>query len=248
MWGNRMNVILCGYNWTGAKALKILKDKGHNVFVYTHKMENCCVDVEGMCIRQNIPYTFEKIRLDNMPFIPDVICSIYYRYIIGADVIEAVQGRIFNLHPALLPKYRGCSSLTWAMINGEEKCGFTYHYIDNNCDTGDIIIQREVMIEPFDTQSTLYNRVMFEAMDYFYEAFGKVAANKPGTPQSGESSLYKRGCPMGGILETDSSAAYADRFIRAMINPPYKPAQCEGKSIYTIREFLEMKDNYEGGR
>ena len=61
-------------------------------------------------------------------------------------------------------------------------------------------------------------------------------------------SLYKRGCPMGGILETGSSAAYADRFIRAMINPPYKPAQCEGKSIYTIREFLEMKDNYEGGR
>lgn len=237
-----MKVILCGYNWTGAKALEILMDKGHDIFVYTHKTENCCVDVEGMCIRYNVPYTLDKIELDNMPFIPDVISSVYYRYIIDKDVINAVQGKIFNLHPALLPKYRGCSSLTWAMINGEKKCGFTYHYIDKNCDAGDIIIQKEIEIEPFDTQNTLYNRVMFEAMDWFYEAFEKVAMKIPGMPQTGESSLYKRGCPMEGCLEVDSSVEYADRFIRAMINPPYKPAQCQGKYIYTMKEFMDLKE------
>lgn len=85
-----------------------------------------------------------------MPFVPDVICSIYYRYIIGNDVIETVDGRIFNLHPALLPKYRGCSSLTWAMINGEKECGYTYHYINKTCDIGDIIFQNKITIEEFE--------------------------------------------------------------------------------------------------
>ena len=87
---------------------------------------------------------------------------------IKQDVIDIVNGKIFNLHPALLPKYRGCSSVTWAMINGEKECGFTYHYIDKGCDTGKIILQKAIKIEDFDTQLTLYNRVMFESMDYFW--------------------------------------------------------------------------------
>lgn len=181
--GRSMKIVLCGYNWTGCKALELLNDSGHEVFVFTHETKNCSADLEGLCIKRTIPYSKAKICMENMPFIPDIICSIYYRYIIDADVIKSVNGKIFNLHPSLLSKYRGCSSLTWAIINGESECGFTYHYIDEKCDTGKIILQKKIAIEDFDTQATLYNRVMFESMKSFLDVLKLVSEGYQGISQ-----------------------------------------------------------------
>ena len=47
-----MKVILCGYHWTGCKALELLIEDGHEVFVYTHKTENQIADLEGLCIKK----------------------------------------------------------------------------------------------------------------------------------------------------------------------------------------------------
>ncbi len=239
-----MQIILCGYHWTGCKALELLLEAGHEVFVYTHKTENCIADLEGLCIRKKVRYTLDKITADRLPFIPDMICSVYFRQIIKKDVIDAVGGRIFNLHPSLLPRYRGCSSLTWAMVNGEEECGFTYHYIDPGCDTGNIILQRKVKIEDFDTQLTLYNRVMFQSMEHFLDAVRLVEAGYPGKKQEGEATVYKRGCPMNGEIEDTMDFAMKERFVRAMCYPPYPAARYQGEEI---RSFQELLKKCEGG-
>lgn len=236
-----MKIILCGYHWAGCKALELLLEEDNEIFVFTHSMDKSVCDLEGLCIKKGIAYSLDKICVENMPFIPDVICSIYYRYIISKDVISLVSGKIFNLHPALLPKYRGCSSLTWAMINGEKECGYTYHYIDENCDTGNIILQKSLKIEEFDTQLTLYNRVMFEALKDFKDAFNKVVNGYPGNIQSGKPSYYKRGCPLDGKLDALMNETEAERFIRAMIYPPYPPAKYEGMEIFTIQEYKKFK-------
>lgn len=239
-----MKIILCGYHWTGCKALELLLEEEHEVYVYTHETENCVADLEGLCIRKNIGYSLEKIQVNNLPFVPDVICSIYYRYLIKQDVIDAVNGRIFNLHPALLPQYRGCSSLTWAMINGEEECGFTFHYIDAGCDTGNIILQKRIKIEDFDTQLTLYNRVMFESMRYFIEALHLVQQGYEGKVQEGTPTKYARGCPMEGIITDSMDEKMKERFIRAMCYPPYPAAQYKDQEI---RTFRDLKKIFEGG-
>jgi len=197
-----MKVILCGYHWTGCKALDLLLDKGHEVFVYTHESPYHIPSVKDMCIKRNISFSTGNISESDLPFIPDVICSIYYRYIIKKKIIDSCNGKIFNLHPSLLPKYRGCSSLTWAIINGESEAGFSYHYVDEGCDTGNILLQERIKIEEWDTQETLYNKVLFAAMDCFYEAFKMVASGTPGYPQTGEVSYFKRGCPFNGEIES----------------------------------------------
>lgn len=235
-----MKIILCGYHWTGCKALELLLDEGHEVYVYTHKTENYIADLEGLCIRKQIEYSLDKITAGNLPFVPDMICSIYYRWIIKQDVIDIVKGRIFNLHPALLPKYRGCSSLTWAMINGENKCGFTYHYINAGCDTGNIILQRSIQIEDFDTQLTLYNRVMFESMNCFLEAVHLVQNGYEGKVQEGVTTYYKRGCPLDGKITDEMDEQMKERFIRAMCYPPYPAAQYHGQEIATLRELQKF--------
>ena len=234
-----MRVILCGYHWTGCKALELLLQEGHEVYVYTHTTQNCIADLEGLCIKKNISYNLKKIEVNNLPFVPDMICSIYYRWIIKQDVIDIAKGKIFNLHPALLPKYRGCSSLTWAMINGEKECGFTYHYIDSGCDTGDIILQKSVKIEDFDTQLTLYNRVMFESMRYFSEVVHLVERGYEGEKQQGISTYYKRGCPYEGKISDSMNSEMKERFVRAMCYPPYPAAYYYEREIKTLRDLLK---------
>ena len=142
-------VILCGYNWAGCMALKWLKNEKHETFVFTHENPPYINSLSDLCERDKIKYSFSPINKDNLPFKPDIICSVYYRNQIPPEVINACEKKIFNLHPSLLPKYRGCSSLTWAMIKGDKQAGFSFHYIDDKFDNGNIIIQKKLPIFEF---------------------------------------------------------------------------------------------------
>lgn len=237
-----MKAILCGYHWTGCKALMHLLNAGYEVFVYTHASPYHISDLVTLCTQLNIPFSLENISKTRLPFQPDIICSIYYRYIIKRHVIHACNGKILNLHPSLLPKYRGCSSIPWAIINGEKETGFTYHYIDEGCDTGPVILQKRITIESWDTQLTLFHRMMFTSMDYFNEAVSYVREGKPGKPQAGEPSYFKRGCPYGGIIDSKWPDEKTERFIRAMYFPPYPSAKYNGKNIMTYEQYLLVKN------
>lgn len=236
------NILLCGYHWSGCKALNLLLDQGFNVFVYTHDNPPHVNSLKDYCDARSVPYSLERIRKSNLPFKPDLICSVYYRYLIENNIIAAVDGKIFNLHPSLLPKYRGCSSLTWAIINGETEVGYTYHYINEKFDEGNVILQRKITIEPWDTQLTLYHRVMFDAMDDFDNVVKLVLQGVTGTEQPTEgSSYYKRGCPFDGKIDDTWPLDRIDRFIRAMVYPPMPYATYRGTEVHTLREYLILK-------
>ena len=239
-----MKVILCGYNWAGCKALQLLLESGHEVFVFTHDSPNYVHDLKGLCQRKGISFSTEKIGSKNLPFKPDILASIYYRYIISPDIINLVDGKIFNLHPSLLPEYRGCSSLTWALINGESQTGFSFHYIDCGIDTGNILLQKKIPIEDFDTQQSLYFKVMFEALKYFNEVLDRVMANEQGIPQlKGETGhYYPRGCPFNGVIDINWSIEMKERFIRAMIYPPMPAAKFNNREIFHLGDLTRNDD------
>jgi len=236
-----MKVVLCGFNWVGCKALDILLRRGVEIFVYTHNNEYHVPSLINMCKKRHVSFSTETISEGNLPFLPDVICSIYYRNMIKTKVIELCKRKIFNLHPSLLPKYRGCSSLTWAMINGDSDAGFTYHYIDEGCDTGNIILQEKIRIEDWDTQESLYMRTMFLGISRFERALDRVTSGHPGYPQSGDGSYYSRGCPHGGEINPDWDYEAKERFIRAMIFPPYPLARFGGENIYSIDDLFSER-------
>ena len=238
-----MTAILCGYNWIGCNILDQLLERFEKVFVYTHQSPEHLNDLEAYCKKINIPYSLNKISEENIPFVPDVIVSAYYRYIIGSKVIDLVNGKIFNIHPSLLPQYRGCSSITWAIINNEEHAGYSYHYIDPGVDTGNIILQKQVKILGYDTQASLYQRIMFEAAKDFTPALDSVLNNAIGSEQqsNGNAKYYTRGCPYKGEINPDWDDATKERFIRAMIHPPLPPATLLGRPIW---KFEEINNNY----
>lgn len=238
-----MKVLLCGYNWIGCSVLDKLLLEGHEVYVYTHDNPTYVNSLVDLCKKHSVNYTTDKISVNNIPFKPDIICSIYYRFIIPADVINLVNKKVFNLHPSLLPDYKGCSSITWALINGEKFIGYTYHYIDEKIDTGHIIIQNPFVVEHWDTQATLYHRIMFEASKRFLEAFYLVINEFKGIPQEKRGNYYKRGCPHNGHIDPNWSYDKIERFIRAMNYPPLPPASIGDQKIYTIEDYLKWKKN-----
>lgn len=237
-----MNVILCGYNWIGCSALNYLMKRGYNVYVYTHESPPHINSLKDYCQKLGVNHSIEKITINNLPFTPDMICSIYYRYIIPELVINAVDGKIFNLHPSLLPKYKGCSSLTWAMIEGEKEVGFTYHFITRSIDEGRIITQKKIDIYDWDTQITLYHRVMFEASKLFNNVLDLVLSGYKGIDQTPGGKYFKRGCPHNGEINMEWSFDKQERFVRALNYPPLPYATIEGteiRSYFELRKYLE---------
>ena len=166
-----------------------------------------------------------------------MIASIYYRYIFDEEIINIVNKRIFNLHPSLLPEYKGCSSLTWAIINGESNCGFTYHYVQKEVDKGNILLQVKEKIYEFDTQQSLYSRIMFKSLEYFNEVLDMVTVGYPEKEQLKKGSFYKGGCPYNGELNMEWDDSKKKRFIRSMINPPLDPAKFQGKDIFSFDDL-----------
>lgn len=240
-----MKVILCGYHWAGCRAMVELLDQATDLFVYTHASPPCVPDLREACRVAGAAHSLDDISQSSLPFQPDVIASVYYRNILSPGVLAQAGGRAFNLHPSLLPKYRGCSSLAWAMIHGEEYAGYTYHYIDQGIDTGDVLLQRRMPIYPWDTGFSLYYRVMFRAMEDFSGVLKMVVAGLPGRPQEGVSSYYRRGCPFDAQIQDEWSEEVISRFIRALVFPPLPPAQYRGRSIHSLAEYKTLRNELQ---
>jgi len=237
-----MNIILCGYNWAGCRALDILIELGHSVFVCTHESPAHIPSLFNYSKDRGIPVSFESVNSVKLPFKPDILCSIYYRSLINKPILDSVNNKAFNLHPSILPFYRGCSSLTWAMINGEKETGYTYHYIDKDIDTGKVILQRRIKIYPFDNQNNLYQRIMFEALDSLKEVLRLINEGFLGNDQLGEATYYSRGAPEFGEINDEWPIDKIKRFINAMINPPLPYAKYKGVEIKSFKDYLQVKN------
>ena len=87
---------------------------------------------------------------------PDLFVLVFVTDFMPYEVIKMSTSGGINFHPSLLPKYRGGSAINWAVISGEKETGVTVHYIDEGVDTGDIILQEKVTIEPEDSVGSVY--------------------------------------------------------------------------------------------
>ncbi|NLK00474.1 MAG: methionyl-tRNA formyltransferase [Clostridia bacterium] len=90
---------------------------------------------------------------------PEVVVVTAYGQILGVELLGLPPLGCINLHASLLPKYRGAAPIHWAVINGEKKTGVTTMYMDEGMDTGDIILQEDISIEPTSTAGDLHDEL-----------------------------------------------------------------------------------------
>lgn len=124
-------------------------------------------DDEILCQENKI--TLDYIKLHAF----DIIVSYGYRHIISKDIIEYMKNKIINLHISFLPWNRGADPNFWSFFNDTKK-GVSIHLIDEGIDTGDIIVQKEVLFRDSITLRESYNILTHEIEELFYEYWPKI--------------------------------------------------------------------------
>jgi formyltetrahydrofolate-dependent phosphoribosylglycinamide formyltransferase len=101
---------------------------------------------------------------------PELVCLAGYMRILSPEFVARWRGRLLNIHPSLLPKYRGLSPQKRALEAGEVETGCTVHLVDEGTDTGPTVLQRKVPIEPGDTEESLSARILVQEHEAYPEA------------------------------------------------------------------------------
>tara|TARA_B100001029_G_scaffold170958_1_gene167291 strand:- start:200 stop:772 length:573 start_codon:yes stop_codon:yes gene_type:complete len=108
------------------------------------------------------------------PYNLKLVCLAGYMKILSKRFIDKFPGRIINIHPSLLPKYKGLNTHRRAIENNETVTGCTVHYVNENLDGGEIVLQKEVRIDNSDTEHTLADKVLKEEHIIYPEAIKLV--------------------------------------------------------------------------
>jgi phosphoribosylglycinamide formyltransferase-1 len=98
-----------------------------------------------------------------------------YMRILKAPMLEAFPRRIINIHPSLLPKFRGLQAWRQALEAGETVTGCTVHFVDEGMDSGEIIAQAQVPVLPGDTPESLHARIQQAEHQLYPEVVGRFA-------------------------------------------------------------------------
>lgn len=141
--------------------------------------------VKIIAAAHNLPiYQPEKVRRRDFIRVlkklqPTAIVVAAFGQLLPKSVLAIPPCGCINTHPSLLPKYRGAAPIQWALINGETETGVTIMLLDEGADTGDIILQKRVKIDPQDTASTLSNRLAHLAAPLLIQALQSASGVPP---------------------------------------------------------------------
>ena len=104
----------------------------------------------------------------------NLICLAGFMKILSKNFIENFNGKILNIHPSLLPKYKGLNTHEKAIINRDKYSGCTVHFVNSKLDSGKIINQKKVRINKLDTPKTLAKKVLIQEHKLYPSAIMKV--------------------------------------------------------------------------
>lgn len=139
-----------------------------------------CTDPNGVEFIQQV----ERLEVDL------IVVAVFGRILRRALITVPRLGCV-NVHPSLLPRYRGPEPCYWVLANQEQTTGVTVHYIDEGIDSGDIILQRVMEIRPNETETTLMRRSFRVAAELLREAIPLLIAGRAQRiPQEHSAATY----------------------------------------------------------
>ena len=107
----------------------------------------------------------------------NIICLAGFMRILTANFIKKFKGKIINIHPSLLPKYKGLNTHQRALDNKEKYSGCTVHFVNSKLDAGKIILQKKVKIFKNDTSEKLSKRILKQEHLLYPKALEKIISS-----------------------------------------------------------------------
>tara|TARA_A100001015_G_scaffold315479_1_gene427392 strand:+ start:687 stop:1472 length:786 start_codon:yes stop_codon:yes gene_type:complete len=168
----------------------------------------------------------------------DIIFCLGSSQIIPKNILENSRLGALNIHPSLLPKYRGRYSIPRAIFCGEKFSGISVHWIGKKVDTGKVISQVRIKINKEDTAETIYKKFTSVASFEFKRLYPKIIKNvkfKYKNINFKSSKYKKKSLPNNGNINWSWSGEKILRFIRSMLHEPFPPPKFNiGRKKYFI--------------
>ena len=248
----KLNYIFMGGKQLGYNCLSfLLKKKNKPVFLVPNLDDNGKDNIfnkslKKLAKRKRINITtlrnLNKI-LDKKKIKVDVIFCLGSSQIIPRKILERSSLGALNIHPSLLPKYRGRYSIPHAIFAGEKYSGISTHWIGKKIDTGKVISQIKIKIKKEDTSETIYKKFTYVASSEFIKLYSKILRNvnfKYKKINFKSSKYKKKSLPNNGIIDWNWSGEKIFRFIRSMLHEPFPPPKIK----IGLKNYFIVSENY----
>lgn len=261
-------VIVIGYGVIAKDVLELVKKKqseyGYVIEYIEHEEYPFSVvksyaeanDIMVFTIENNNELLAHFIRTIN-GYEKVLIVSANNNYIFPTEITGRQSVSIINFHNALLPLYPGRNAPSWVIYNDEEKTGITWHYVSDDIDGGDIIVQKEIMLDSDIKAYELVKKQMDVAAEAFDEIYDDVMYDiapriKQNMPE--QRRIYKSNeVPGDGLIDINGDTKAVYRTLRALDYGksnifPLPAAEVEEGTVYIKRYKIVDKEGAENNR
>lgn len=234
--------------WSHMAFSKLIEDKSLDIRFIIPRVDTKDKTLQDFSQKYGIDY-FTHTNVNSREFIDqisgyecDIFVSLSFNQIFRANLFNVPRYKTINVHAGKLPFYRGRNILNWALINDEKEFGITVHYIDNDIDTGDIILQHAYSISDEDNYSTLLERAYVECAEILYEAIKLIQINDGNVQRIKQNEIHPVGFYCGARKDGDERLNWQQtsreifNFIRAICAPGPQATTSINSSIVKINK------------
>jgi methionyl-tRNA formyltransferase len=200
----------------------------------------------GISVRQHRSLKAPAVRDEFIELNADLAILAFVTQIVPPQVFNVPRLGSICFHPSLLPKYRGASAINWALIKGEPVTGLTLFWVDPGIDTGPILLQKQVTVEPDETTGSLYfNKIFPLGIEAIGEAVDLInAGNPPRIVQDESKASYDPPCrDEHAKIDWSKPAQQVYNLIRGCDPQPGAHTTWRGKMLRIFDARLRLGNN-----
>ena len=194
----------------------------------------------------NTPSSLDKIKALK----PDLLVTAAYGKILRKKILNIPKYGCINLHPSLLPKYRGPSPINWALFRGDSVTGTSVFFMNKKMDAGDIILQSKLSIQPNDNYGTLSNKLSEKGAQDVMNAIFLIEQGKDSpVPQNDRYATYSHLITRETRqIKWHQTADEINNQIRGLAPHPCAFSYLKGKEIKILKAVPTCKEHSSIGR
>ena len=208
------------------------KQKGRGKEVQMTPVKECALK-HGIPVLQPVKIKEPEAVAELKKYPADIFVVAAFGQLLTEEILNMPKFGCINIHASLLPAYRGAAPIQRVIINGEEKTGVTIQQMAKGLDTGDMLLKKEISIDPKETGGSLHDKLTAAGAELIVEALSKIEKGEvvPEKQDDALSCYAKKLDKAMGLIDFDQNAVSIERLIRGLNPWPSAYTLYKGKTL-----------------
>ena len=208
------------------------KQKGRGKEVQMTPVKECALS-HGIPVLQPVKIKEPEAVAELKKYPADIFVVAAFGQLLTEEILNMPKFGCINIHASLLPAYRGAAPIQRVIINGEEKTGVTIQQMAKGLDTGDMLLKKEISIDPKETGGSLHDKLSAAGAELIVEALSKIEKGEvvPEKQDDALSCYAKKLDKAMGLIDFDQNAVSIERLIRGLNPWPSAYTHLAGKTL-----------------